>query len=92
MREQVMLCEQVGVEPEPFMQIFKPHRYVLLVYLQIGIFLSCFPKKTVPLVRLWHKNDSIRSGVDRFLIRFLKLKLGKQCYKVINRFDYFGKC
>ncbi|VDK38604.1 unnamed protein product [Taenia asiatica] len=26
MREQVMLCEQVGVEPEPFMQTFKPHR------------------------------------------------------------------
>ncbi|KAL5963955.1 Phospholipid-transporting ATPase IA [Taenia solium] len=26
MREQVMLCEQVGVEPEPFMQMFKPHR------------------------------------------------------------------
>ncbi|KAH9282797.1 Phospholipid-transporting ATPase IA [Echinococcus granulosus] len=26
MREQVMLCEQNGVEPEPFMQMFKPHR------------------------------------------------------------------
>ncbi|VDM30977.1 unnamed protein product [Hydatigera taeniaeformis] len=26
MREQVMLCEQVGVEPESFMQMLKPHR------------------------------------------------------------------
>uniref|UniRef100_A0A5K3EMK7 Phospholipid-transporting ATPase n=2 Tax=Mesocestoides corti TaxID=53468 RepID=A0A5K3EMK7_MESCO len=26
MREQVMLCEQIGVEPEPFLQMFQPRR------------------------------------------------------------------
>uniref|UniRef100_A0A5K3EMS4 Phospholipid-transporting ATPase n=1 Tax=Mesocestoides corti TaxID=53468 RepID=A0A5K3EMS4_MESCO len=27
MREQVMLCEQIGVEPEPFLQMFQPRSY-----------------------------------------------------------------